>query len=200
MHQLEGKLNQSAQDLSARLLQPNQPDPVPMDTPRKRLKTSKAASATSKPTKAPQLQRQQSATVADARQPTSTPAADGSSTAPDDSPITALDVVTSSAIASAEPDGRVASTTEPESVIPAKRKAGTGTGSRKAAEPKEAKVGAPKMASGLLTKPKKLKAHTLQTQTYQIPIVERHADGKPVLPLKSGVLTLHKLGCTSFTC
>ncbi|EED78631.1 predicted protein [Postia placenta Mad-698-R] len=47
-------------------------------------------------------------------------------------------------------------------------------------------------------KPKRLKAHTVQSKNYSIPTVPRDAKGSPILPLNVGIMTVHRLGevCT----
>ena len=44
------------------------------------------------------------------------------------------------------------------------------------------------------TKPKRLKAHTVTTKSYSIPMVPRDKLGKPVLPLTVGIMTVVNLG------
>ncbi|GJJ13348.1 hypothetical protein Clacol_007600 [Clathrus columnatus] len=44
------------------------------------------------------------------------------------------------------------------------------------------------------TKPKRLKAHTVQSKSYSIPTVPRNPDGKPQLPLNVGIMTVRNLG------
>ncbi|KAI0369383.1 hypothetical protein BV20DRAFT_1036495 [Pilatotrama ljubarskyi] len=45
-----------------------------------------------------------------------------------------------------------------------------------------------------LTKPKRLKAHTVTTRSYSIPTVPRDKRGKPILPLNVGIMTVLNLG------
>jgi hypothetical protein len=49
-----------------------------------------------------------------------------------------------------------------------------------------------------LAKPKRLKAHTVTTKSYSIPMVPRDKNGKPMLPLNVGIMTVISLGdvCT----
>ncbi|KAF8521061.1 F/Y rich C-terminus-domain-containing protein, partial [Gautieria morchelliformis] len=44
------------------------------------------------------------------------------------------------------------------------------------------------------TKPKRLKAHTVQSKSYSIPMVPRMANGHPTLPLNVGIMTVKNLG------
>ncbi|KIJ53462.1 hypothetical protein M422DRAFT_154695, partial [Sphaerobolus stellatus SS14] len=44
------------------------------------------------------------------------------------------------------------------------------------------------------TKPKRLKAHTVQSRSYSIPTVPRNPDGSPQLPLNVGIMTVKNLG------
>lgn len=44
------------------------------------------------------------------------------------------------------------------------------------------------------TKPKRLKAHTVQSKSYSIPMVPRDKKGRPHLPLVVGIMTVHSLG------
>lgn len=43
-------------------------------------------------------------------------------------------------------------------------------------------------------KPKRLKAHTVTTRSYSIPVVPRDKKGKPILPLNVGIMTVKNLG------
>ncbi|CAL1712990.1 unnamed protein product [Somion occarium] len=43
-------------------------------------------------------------------------------------------------------------------------------------------------------KPKRLKAHTVTSKSYSIPMVPRDKDGKPLLPLNVGIMTVYNLG------
>jgi hypothetical protein len=43
-------------------------------------------------------------------------------------------------------------------------------------------------------KPKRLKAHTVTTKSYSIPTVPRDKQGRPLLPLTVGIMTVNKLG------
>ncbi|KAL4242403.1 hypothetical protein ABKN59_012002 [Abortiporus biennis] len=43
-------------------------------------------------------------------------------------------------------------------------------------------------------KPKRLKAHTVQSKTFNIPMVPRDKKGNPILPLNVGIMTVHNLG------
>lgn len=43
-------------------------------------------------------------------------------------------------------------------------------------------------------KPKRLKAHTVQSKSYSIPVVPRDKKGRPLLPLNVGIMTLMSLG------
>lgn len=44
------------------------------------------------------------------------------------------------------------------------------------------------------TKPKRLKAHTVTSKSYSIPMVPRDKNGRPVLPLNVGIMTVNCLG------
>lgn len=44
------------------------------------------------------------------------------------------------------------------------------------------------------TKPKRLKAHTVTSKSYSIPMVPRDKSGRPVLPLNVGIMTVNCLG------
>jgi len=44
------------------------------------------------------------------------------------------------------------------------------------------------------TKPKRLKAHTVTSKSYSIPMVPRDKNGKPILPLNVGIMTVNCLG------
>ncbi|KAH9931652.1 uncharacterized protein BXZ73DRAFT_77677 [Epithele typhae] len=44
------------------------------------------------------------------------------------------------------------------------------------------------------TKPKRLKAHTVTTRTANIPLIPRDRDGRPILPLTVGIMTVLHLG------
>ena len=44
------------------------------------------------------------------------------------------------------------------------------------------------------TKPKRLKAHTVTSKSYSIPMVPRDKTGRPVLPLNVGIMTVNCLG------
>ncbi|EIN12963.1 hypothetical protein PUNSTDRAFT_141512 [Punctularia strigosozonata HHB-11173 SS5] len=44
------------------------------------------------------------------------------------------------------------------------------------------------------TKPKRLKAHTVTSKTHTIPTIPRDSDGKPLLPLNVGIMTVLSLG------
>lgn len=43
-------------------------------------------------------------------------------------------------------------------------------------------------------KPKRLKAHTVTTKNHSIPTVPRDKDGRPLLPLYVGIMTVYNLG------
>lgn len=43
-------------------------------------------------------------------------------------------------------------------------------------------------------KPKRLKAHTVTSKSYSIPMVPRDKKGKPMLPLNVGIMTVINLG------
>ena len=43
-------------------------------------------------------------------------------------------------------------------------------------------------------KPKRLKAHTVQSKSFSIPMVPRDKQGRPLLPLNVGIMTVHNLG------
>jgi hypothetical protein len=43
-------------------------------------------------------------------------------------------------------------------------------------------------------KPKRLKAHTVTTKSYSIPTVPRDKQGRPLLPLTVGIMTVNQLG------
>jgi len=45
-----------------------------------------------------------------------------------------------------------------------------------------------------LAKPKRLKAHTVQSKTHSIPVVPRDKKGNPLLPLNVGIMTVINLG------
>lgn len=49
-------------------------------------------------------------------------------------------------------------------------------------------------ASGSRGKPKRLKAHTVTSKSYSIPMVPRDKTGKPLLPLNVGIMTVLNLG------
>ena len=57
-------------------------------------------------------------------------------------------------------------------------------------------VPAPSMPSTTVrhTKPKRLKAHTVTSKSYSIPMVPRDKNGKPILPLNVGIMTVNCLG------
>jgi hypothetical protein len=44
------------------------------------------------------------------------------------------------------------------------------------------------------TKPKRLKAHTVTSKSYSIPMVPRDKNGRPILPLNVGIMTVNCLG------
>lgn len=44
------------------------------------------------------------------------------------------------------------------------------------------------------TKPKRLKAHTVTSKSYSIPMVPRDKSGRPILPLNVGIMTVNCLG------
>ncbi|KAH9967016.1 F/Y rich C-terminus-domain-containing protein, partial [Russula compacta] len=44
------------------------------------------------------------------------------------------------------------------------------------------------------TKPKRLKAHTVTSKSYSIPMVPRDKTGRPILPLNVGIMTVNCLG------
>lgn len=43
-------------------------------------------------------------------------------------------------------------------------------------------------------KPKRLKAHTVTSRSFSIPMVPRDKEGRPMLPLNVGIMTVHSLG------
>ena len=47
---------------------------------------------------------------------------------------------------------------------------------------------------GSRAKPKRLKAHTVTSRSYSIPMVPRDKKGKPLLPLNVGIMTVINLG------
>ena len=47
---------------------------------------------------------------------------------------------------------------------------------------------------GSRAKPKRLKAHTVTSRSYSIPMVPRDKKGRPLLPLNVGIMTVISLG------
>jgi len=52
----------------------------------------------------------------------------------------------------------------------------------------------PQVDSHKVVKPKRLKAHTVTTKSFSIPMVPRDKNGKPMLPLNVGIMTVINLG------
>jgi hypothetical protein len=68
----------------------------------------------------------------------------------------------------------------------------TGPGSPTSLGPSAASI--PQTTVQRHTKPKRLKAHTVTSKSYSIPMVPRDKTGRPILPLNVGIMTVNCLG------